>query len=124
MPRSPVHRLLLFASLSLAACGGAFIDPKPSTATPTGPAPIPETNLRGQVLDQANGAPIAGATVEASGATSTSTADGSYNLQRLQLAAVQLVTSRAGYDTARTLLPLTGKDQVFVIRMKASAVVP
>jgi hypothetical protein len=34
------------------------------------------------------------------------------------------MTVRAGYDTARTLLPLLGGDQEFIVRLRATVVVP
>lgn len=110
--------LLVGAALALAACSNDAI-------VPHGPAaqgyttPIPITNLRGLVIDQLSGAPVAGAVLEADGKSTTSLGDGTYNLQNLQQAAVQLVTTREGYDTARTILPLTGRDQQFTVRMRA-----
>lgn len=90
-------------------------------AGPTAPTRATETQLRGTVIDAATSAPIAGATV-AIGTTSWVTgADGTYTLQHLTALAADLETVRAGYDTARTFLALNGGDQLFNVRMRASA---
>lgn len=106
-------------ALSVAACFPDPVVPKAASKNDGTPTPL-KTHLRGTVTDFATGALIAGATVTGAGETTTSIADGSYNLQNLRVGATDLVTYRAGYDTARTILPLNGGDQVFNVRMKAT----
>lgn len=63
----------LFVAFALTACGGGS-----SSSSPT---PTPTTGtIRGVVASNANGAPIAGATVTSGTKTATSGADGSYEL--------------------------------------------
>ncbi len=103
--------------LTLGACSDPSTKPAVADFIPT--SLQPETHLRGQVIDLTTRLPIADARVSTLGQSSTSLGDGSYNLQRLRAAAVDLITVREGYDTARTLLALKGGDQEFTIRMTA-----
>lgn len=119
------RRALLGATcLMFGACIGPQGSHRPGYEGPTGPSRQATTNLRGLVIDRGTGAAIAGALVEADGSRSVSAVDGSYNLPGLTLLAVNLVTSSAGYDTARTLLPLDGGDRLWVIRMRSTPTVP
>ncbi|MEY4608015.1 MAG: hypothetical protein RL625_232 [Gemmatimonadota bacterium] len=83
-----------------------------------------ETNLRGTVIDAVTLAPLPGSRVDAGVAVSIADSLGAYNLQRLTMAAVDLITTRAGYDTLKTLLPLEGGDKSFTIRLRRSAPPP
>lgn len=94
------------------------------TTWPTGPARPSETNLRGIVIDAVTLAPLPGAKVDAGVASSIADSLGTYNLQRLTMAAVDLVTTRTGYDTLKTLLPLEGGDKTFTLRLRKSAPPP
>ena len=94
------------------------------TEWPTGPVRPTETNLRGTVIDAVTLAPLPGAKVDAGVASSTADSLGNYNLQRLTMAAVDLVTTRSGYDTLKTLLPLEGGDKTFTLRLRKSAPPP
>ncbi|MFM8909906.1 MAG: hypothetical protein ACKOH8_04930, partial [Gemmatimonadota bacterium] len=94
------------------------------TEWPTGPVRPTETNLRGTVIDAVTLVPLPGAKVDAGVAASVADSLGTYNLQRLTMAAVDLVTTRNGYDTLKTLLPLEGGDKSFTIRLRASTPPP
>ncbi|MES3033805.1 MAG: carboxypeptidase-like regulatory domain-containing protein [Gemmatimonadota bacterium] len=117
---------LLACVIPLAACGSEYTLPTDGSAERGNTAPVPITNIRGRVLDLLTGAPVAGARIEASGATTaTSAADGSYNLQSVQLNIALVVATRAGYDSTSTLLPLTGGDRIlnFSLRQSVSATI-
>lgn len=117
-------------ALSLAATLGCDPDlfartkDEADTEWPTGPARPSETNLRGTVIDAVTLAPLPGAKVDAGVAASIADSLGGYNLQKLTMAAVELMTTRTGYDTLKTLLPLEGGDKTFTIRLRASAPPP
>ncbi|MEK0431407.1 MAG: hypothetical protein RL139_1211 [Gemmatimonadota bacterium] len=118
---------LVIATPLLAACGaehGMDQSTNPAATWPAGPYRPAETNLRGTVIDQATSAPVGGARVEAGTVVWVTDSTGAYTLQRLTMLAVEVVTSRAGYDTARTLLPLEGGDKVFTVRLRASTTPP
>jgi len=102
--------------LPLASCVGER-DQLPETPITAPKAPL-ETHLRGRVQDLATALPIGGARVTVDAVSDTSHNDGSYNLQRLRVGASEIMTVRAGYDTARTLLPLLGGDQEFIVRLR------
>lgn len=118
---------LSLCALPLVGCGGADgtdQSTNPAATWPAGPYRPAETNLRGTVIDQATLAPIGGAKVEAGTVSWVTDSTGAYTLQRLTMLAIEVVTSRAGYDTARTLLPLEGGDKVFTVRMRANPTPP
>ena len=120
LPRRSTCRtaaLCVAVVLSLPSCV-AERSSLPDTPITAPKAPL-ETHLRGRVQDLATAVPIGGARVTVDAVSDTSHADGSYNLQRLRVGASEIMTVRAGYDTARTLLPLLGGDQEFVVRMRA-----
>ena len=123
-----LHRACVIVAAScLAACGaehGMDQSTNPWATWPAGPYRPAETNLRGTVIDHATSAPVGGARVEAGAVVWVTDSTGAYTLQRLTMLAVEVVTSRAGYDTARTLLPLEGGDKVFTVRLRASATPP
>jgi len=124
LPRHSVGRTIALGAaiiLPLASCVGER-DQLPDTPITAPKAPL-ETHLRGRVQDIATGLAIGGARVTVDAVSDTSHDDGSYNLQRLRVGASEIMTVRAGYDTARTLLPLLGGDQEFIVRLRASAVV-
>jgi hypothetical protein len=102
--------------LPLASCVGER-DQLPDTPITAPKAPL-ETHLRGRVQNLATGVAIGGARVSVDAVSDTSRDDGSYNLQRLRVGASEIMTVRAGYDTARTLLPLLGGDQEFIVRLR------
>ena len=102
--------------LPLASCVGER-DQLPDTPITAPKAPL-ETHLRGRVQDLATALPIGGARVTVDAVSDTSHDDGRYNLQRLRVGASEIMTVRAGYDTARTLLPLLGGDQEFIVRLR------
>ena len=118
----PLRLLPLAVAAALVGCGDAATDEavNPASTWPAGPYRPAETNLRGTVIDQTTLAPVGGARVEAGPVVWVTDSTGAYTLQRLTMLAVEVVTSRAGYDTARTLLPLEGGDKVFTIRLRPS----
>jgi len=122
MPSLPRHTtcrtVALCAAVLLpqASCVGER-DQLPDTPITAPKAPL-ETHLRGRVQDLATALPIGGARVSVDAVSDTSHDDGSYNLQRLRVGASEIMTVRAGYDTARTLLPLLGGDQEFIVRLR------
>lgn len=125
LPRVSVYRTVVLTAVvlfPLASCVGER-DQLPDTPITAPKAPL-ETHLRGRVQDLATGLAIGGARVTADAVSDTSHDDGSYNLQRLRVGATEIMTVRAGYDTARTLLPLVGGDQEFIVRLRATVVVP
>jgi hypothetical protein len=87
---------------------------------PTTPAPH-VAHLRGRVINLQTGQPIEGAKVDAGTAFAISTADGSYTIGELHRTSVDLVTSKAGYDTTFTLLPLPRGDTQFTVRLRAQS---
>ena len=117
--RSTGRTVVLYAAvvLPLASCVSER-DQLPDSPITAPKAPL-ETHLRGRVQDIATALPIGGARVSVDAVSDTSHDDGSYNLQRLRVGASELMTVRAGYDTARTLLPLLGGDQEFTVRLRA-----
>ena len=84
---------------------------------PTVPAPH-IAHLRGRVVDFTTGQPIAGAKVDIGAASTISGPDGSYALGDLRIEAGDLETTKVGYDTARTLIPLTGGEYAFNPRLR------
>jgi hypothetical protein len=116
--RSTGRTVVLYAAvvLPLASCVSER-DQLPDSPITAPKAPL-ETHLRGRVQDIATALPIGGARVSVDAVSDTSHDDGSYNLQRLRVGASELMTVRAGYDTARTLLPLLGGDQEFIVRLR------
>ncbi len=125
LPRpQPIRIAVLLSALMLpaAACGKDAIPTSTYSDAYTGSTVPKETHLRGRVIDLATNAPIGGAVVEIMGVKSTSQVDGSYNAQHLRVGAADLMTTRTGYDTARTLLALVGGDQEFTVRMRATVV--
>ncbi len=88
---------------------------------PTTPAPH-IAHLRGRVLDLQTGQPISGAKVDIGTASAVTVADGSYSLGNLSRTSVDIVTTKVGYDTTFTLLPLPRGDTQFNPRLRASAV--
>jgi hypothetical protein len=73
------------------------------------------------VINLQTGQPIEGAKVDAGTAFAISTADGSYTIGELHRTSVDLVTSKAGYDTTFTLLPLPRGDTQFTVRLRAQS---
>ena len=118
----PLRLLPLTVAAALVGCGDAATDQgvNPASTWPAGPYRPAETNLRGTVIDQTTLAPVGGARVEAGPVVWVTDSTGAYTLQRLTMLAVEVVTSRVGYDTARTLLPLEGGDKVFTVRLRPS----
>jgi len=119
LPSRSIRRIVALCAavvLPQASCMGER-DQLPDTPITAPKAPL-ETHLRGRVQDQATALPIGGARVTVDAVSDTSRDDGSYNLQRLRVGASEIMTVRAGYDTARTLLPLMGGDQEFIVRMR------
>ena len=116
--RSTGRTVVLYAAvvLPLASCVSER-DQLPDSPITAPKAPL-ETHLRGRVQDIATALPLGGARVSVDAVSDTSHDDGSYNLQRLRVGASELMTVRAGYDTARTLLPLLGGDQEFIVRLR------
>lgn len=88
---------------------------------PTTPAPH-IAHLRGRVLNLQTGQPIPGAKVDIGTASAVTVGDGSYSLGNLSRTSVDIVTTKAGYDTTFTLLPLPRGDTQFNPRLRASAV--
>ena len=112
-------------AFACAATAGCYAFPDGTGSGYDGPTTPPtrpvETQLRGTVIDAATLVPLAGATVSVGTTRWVTGADGSYTLQHLTMLAADLETTRAGYDTARTLLALTGGDQSFTVRLRASS---
>jgi hypothetical protein len=120
LPSRSIRRIVVLCAavvLPLASCVGER-DQLPDTPITAPKAPL-ETHLRGRVQNLATGVAIGGARVSVDAVSDTSRDDGSYNLQRLRVGASEIMTVRAGYDTARTLLPLLGGDQEFIVRLRA-----
>ncbi len=92
--------------------------------TLTGPRDRVTTHVRGFVIDALTSQPIAGATVRIDSTVATSGADGSYSLSNLLLLAGTIQTTKAGYDTARTLIPLNGGEYAFNPRLTPSLGAP
>ena len=119
LPSRSIRRIVVLCAavvLPLASCVGER-DQLPDTPITAPKAPL-ETHLRGRVQNLATGVAIGGARVSVDAVSDTSRDDGSYNLQRLRVGASEIMTVRAGYDTARTLLPLLGGDQEFIVRLR------
>ena len=83
--------------------------------------PVPHVaHLRGIVIDFTTGQPIEGARVDIGVGFTTSASDGSYAIGNLRIQAGDLVTSKVGYDTARTFLGLPRGDTQFIVRLRAA----
>lgn len=105
------------AALLLTGCG----DPVSSYTHVPQPSAAQATHLRGRVVDFVTGDPISGARIQYSGLSTLSSADGLYQLTGLPIGAGELISSRTGYDTLRTHIPLPGGDYEHLIRLHASA---
>lgn len=130
---SSLTRLPSIAVTSLAVLAGACIGPQAGhrdgyvdqgPPTVTGPRDRATTHVRGFVIDAATNQPIAGATVTIEGTSAVSGTDGSYTLSNLMLLAATIQTTKVGYDTARTLIPLSGGEYAFNPRLVASVIAP
>lgn len=111
--------LLVVSLLALGACKGKPIEPFDEVPEDLRPPNGPKhTHLRGQVVDMITGAPIQDVIVAADGIESITGEEGYYNLQNLRVGATELSTSRAGYITGNSIIPLNGGDQEFNIRLR------
>lgn len=128
-PRSLPSRLVLLSAAGLALLTAVSVACVPTNDAldekvvdwPTEPAPH-IAHLRGRVLDFTTGQPIEGARVDIGGGFALSGADGSYAIGDLRILAGDLVTTKIGYDTARTLLALPRGDSQFTVRLRTATV--
>ena len=128
-PRSSRSHVVAFTAVGLALVTGLSVGCLPTNDAldekvvdwPTVPAPH-IAHLRGRVINLQTGQPIAGAKVDVGTASAISAADGSYAIGDLHRTSVDLITSKVGYDTTFTLLPLPRGDTQFTVRLRASAV--
>jgi hypothetical protein len=117
------HNRIRLAALAacwlLAACVEVGPHPdSPTTEWPTGPTALPPTHLRGQVLDASSGSPVAGAKIEAVSQSGLSDPEGYYVLDGLRSGITVVLTTKVGYDTAQTIVPLEGGDKVLNVRLR------
>ncbi len=82
---------LLACVIPLAACGSEYTLPTDGSAERGNTAPVPITNIRGRVLDLLTGAPVAGARIEASGATALGTPASGASLAEVERAHIEQV---------------------------------
>jgi len=93
----------VIASASLASCREPTVDLP--NRDPGAPAPH-VASIGGFVRDRVTLQPVAGALVQVDAISAISKADGSYELVDIRNAVVTISTSRDGYETMSTLLPL------------------
>lgn len=102
-----LRRALLVPALLMFACGGGN-DTAPPPVILTTPTPLPSTSwtLNGQVIATISREPIAGATIDTSGATVTTDGDGRFTLTAATAPITSFaVTVRAdGYRTRETTI--------------------
>lgn len=121
--------LAVLALVAMGACIGpqaghrdGYKDEGPPTVV--GPRDRVTTHVRGFVIDAVTNQPVAGATVSIESTSAVSGVDGSFTLSNLLLLAGTIQTVKAGYDTARTLIPLNGGEYAFNPRLTPSVVAP
>lgn len=111
------------AGLLLAtACGGGGGGDSITDPNPKGPsAPAPTASLSGSVLDDHNGAPVAGATVVVRGVTVTTGAAGEFTIPSLATGQAGINLSAAGFDPfSRTITLTSGANTLALTLMRVN----
>jgi hypothetical protein len=121
--------IVLAVLLLSAACSGTSASPSPPATPPAAPSPIATCCSLGGMVTETNPTSstiVAGATVTVvagldTGLMTTSDAAGQYLFARLQLGALTLRTSAAGYDDTLQTLTLTVDRQGFGFQLNPTS---
>ena len=112
-------RLALVTATVITAAALGCVGPQGShrdgNSWPTGPQQAPVFELFGVVRDIQTQQPVAGAKIDVGNASGISDSLGLYSLPGLTASFMQVVVSRAGYDTTRIpVTPFPGRVQVTI----------
>jgi hypothetical protein len=114
-----LRRVLILGALAFTGCNAIYGEPN-QVEWPNPPSNYPTTFMRGQVLDFATNQPVSGALVatESRSVSTTSDANGFYNLDGIQAWAGSFEVVREGYEPLKQGLALNGGDQIWNFRIR------